>query len=87
MRAHGNGNKYRCVENLLAIVRGEVPYDRLRGLSARLVDLPAPEGQSQLVQDATWLVETYEPRAVLTNVTVENHGAYDGRFAVRAEIE
>lgn len=87
MRASGNGNKFRCVENLLAIIRGEVPYDRLRGLNPRLIDLPAPDGQSQLKQDAAWLVETYEPRAVLTGITVENSGAYTGNFAVKAEIE
>lgn len=87
MRASGNGNKFRCVENLLSIIRGEVPYDRLRGFDPRLIDRPAPEVQGEIVQEATWLVETYEPRAVLSGVTVENSGAHDGRFSVRAEIE
>lgn len=87
MRASGNGNKYRCVENLLAIVRGEVPYDRLRGMNPRLIDRPAPEVEGDIVRDATWLVETYEPRAALSSVTVENSGAQDGRFAIRADIE
>ena len=32
MLAKGNGDKRVCVNNLLAIVRGEVPYDRIRGL-------------------------------------------------------
>ena len=87
MRAKGNGNKYRCVENLLALIRGEVPYDRLRGMDPRLIDRPAPEVEGEIVEGATWLVETYEPRAALANVTVENSGAHDGRFSVRAEIE
>lgn len=87
MKSSGNGNKFRCVENLLSIIRGEVPYDRLRGMDPRMIDRPAPEVQGAILQEAAWLVETYEPRAVLDGISIENAGAYDGRFSVRAEIE
>ena len=31
MQAHGNGNPETCASNLLRTIRGEVPYDRVRG--------------------------------------------------------
>lgn len=86
MRAQGNGNKYRCVENLLAIVRGEVPYDRLRGLNPRLIDRPAPEVRGQLVQDATWLVETYEPRVDVDGVNIQLTDGPSGGLRVNVDI-
>lgn len=87
MRASGNGNKAVCVQNLLAIVRGEVPYDRLRGLDPRIVDKPAADAVADAVQDAEWMLGVYEPRAKLDNVYATNDDdAADGVFRVTAEI-
>ena len=38
MRAQGNGTPQICAANLLRTVRGEVPYDRLRGRDGTLID-------------------------------------------------
>ena len=64
MKAHGNGNPETCASNLLRIVRGEVPFDRVRGRDASLID--RPDGAEDTLADIEWLLETYEPR-----VTVE----------------
>ena len=40
MKAHGNGNPETCAFNLLRIVRGEIPYDRVRGRDGTLIDRP-----------------------------------------------
>ena len=61
MRASGNGSAQRCAENLLATVRGEVPYDRLKGLDARVVDKPYNEAQSLIQQDAEWVLTPTNP--------------------------
>ena len=41
MKAKGNGSPEQCVENLLLIVRGEVPFERLKGIDATLTDRPS----------------------------------------------
>lgn len=64
MKAHGNGTPETCASNLLRIVRGEVPFDRVRGRDGSLVD--QPNATEEATADAEWLLETYEPR-----VTVE----------------
>lgn len=86
MLAAGNGDKGNCVQNLLAIVRGEVPYDRLRGLDPRIVDRPAGEAVSEAVQDAEWMLGVYEPRAIIDGISAANDGADEGVFRVTADI-
>ena len=85
MKASGNGDKAVCVQNLLAIVRGEVCFDRLRGLDPRIVDRPAGEAVDDAVNDARWELRTYEPRAVVENITAYRDGD-PGDFRVNAEI-
>lgn len=86
MRASGNGDKYRCTENLLAIVRGEVPFDRLRGLSVSPIDGPVEKSAAAIQQDAKWVIETYEPRAQVENIQVSNGNGAEGNFSVLADI-
>ena len=87
MRASGNGSAQRCAENLLATVRGEVPYDRLKGLDARVVDKPYNEAQSLIQQDAEWVLETYEPRGTVKEITVTDGESFGGLFDVTAKLE
>lgn len=86
MKASGNGDKAVCVQNLLAIVRGEVCYDRLRGLDPRIVDKPAGEAASEAIQDAEWMLDTYEPRAVIRGLDVDQDDAASGGFLIKANI-
>ena len=87
MRASGNGNVHRCAENLLATVRGEVPYDRLKGIDARIIDKPAEEAQTLIQQDAEWLLETYEPRGIVKGILVAPGKTIGGLFNLTAEVE
>lgn len=86
MRAAGNGDKNVCVQNLLAIIRGEVPYDRIRGLDARTIDKPAADAADEIQKDAAWLLKTYEPRATVQSIQVSRGDAAGGEFSVTAEI-
>lgn len=86
MRASGNGGIAVCVQNLLAIVRGEVPYDRLRGLDPRIIDRPAADAVTEAVQDAEWMLGVYEPRSKLDSIGAVNDDAAEGVFRVTAEI-
>ena len=87
MRASGNGGASVCAHNLLRIVRGEVPYERVKGLDPRLIDSPLSVSAEDLEADAQWLVETYEPRVTLESVTVKPNGAAGGDFSIIADIK
>ena len=87
MRAKGNGTPQVCVNNLLRLFRGEVPYERVKGLDPRIVDRPISAADAQLRQDADWLVDTYEPRAEIKSITVAQADAVNGGLAVSAEIK
>ncbi len=84
MKAHGNGTPETCAENLLRIVRGEVPYDRVRGRDASLVDRTNAEDDA--IADAEWLLETYEPRVTAESIEVVPDSALSGDFVLTANI-
>ena len=87
MRARGNGNIAVCANNLLRMTRGDVPYERVKGLDPRLVDRPERDAEMELQQDAEWLINTYEPRAQEKSITIGGNDPTDGRFAVTVNIE
>lgn len=84
MKAHGNGTPETCASNLLRIVRGEVPYDRVRGRDGALVD--QPNAADEAVADAEWVLDTYEPRVDVESVT-SNSEAVNGDFALLVDIK
>lgn len=86
MRAQGNGLKQVCVQNLLAIVRGEVPFDRIRGLDSQVIDSPGADAADELRQDAAWLLRVYEPRATVESIDICSGDPENGTFAVTASI-
>ena len=86
MIAKGNGAPAVCANNLLKIVRGEVPFERVKGLDPRMIDIPAGEANISIQQDADWLLSTYEPRADVKSVNVQASDAVAGGFIVTADI-
>lgn len=84
MKEKGNGDVDVCAQNLLATVRGEVPYDRLRGLDPRIVDRPAGDAKDAAARDAEWVLKTYEPRIDLDGVDITQGD--NGDFGVTAKI-
>lgn len=87
MRASGNGDVNVCANNLLRIVRGEIPYERVKGLDPRLIDRPLEDAEMDIQQDAEWLLETYEPRGAVESVSVEQSDDSSGGFVVLAKIK
>lgn len=85
MKAHGNGNPETCASNLLRIVRGEVPYDRVRGRDGTLVD--QPNATDEAVADAEWVLETYEPRVNAESITGSGEAVKNGEFALLVDID
>ena len=87
MRSKGNGTHVVCVDNLLKIARGEVPFERVKGLDPRMIDRPLVEVAAELQQDAEWLLSTYEPRVTVTGIQVAQFDGVAGRFSVTAEVK
>lgn len=85
MKAHGNGNPETCASNLLRIVRGEVPYDRVRGRDGALVD--QPNATDEAAADAEWVLETYEPRVNAESITGSGEAVKNGEFALLVDID
>ena len=86
MRATGNGDVNVCASNLLRTFRGEVPFERIKGLDPRLIDRPIVEAEPDIQQEATWLLETYEPRATVNEIIISKSDAANGGFHVTADI-
>lgn len=86
MRATGNGAPRVCANNLLQITRGEVPFERVKGLDPRMIDRPLGVAEAEIQQDAEWLLETYEPRVEINAINIEPTDAPSGGFSVTADI-
>ena len=78
MQAHGNGNPETCASNLLRTIRGEVPYDRVRGRD---------RGADEAVADAEWVLETFEPRVNTKDIQINPEAGNPGNFITYVDIE
>lgn len=79
MKAQGNGTPETCASNLLRIVRGEVPFDRVRGRDGSLID--KANATDEAAVDAEWLLETYEPRVTVESVETVAEDPRSGAFS------
>ncbi|MGI5900470.1 MAG: early E1A protein [Christensenellales bacterium] len=87
MRSSGNGRPEVCVNNLLMTVRGEVPYERIKGLDSRIIDAPSSTIKNSLQADIRWLVGTYEPRASFDGIDLKALEAKIGGFELGANFD
>ena len=87
MKASGNGTPQTCVQNLLKTIRGEVPYERIKGIDRSLIDQPSETAAPDLAADVEFVVETYEPRVQLTDVELEALAAETGGFEINTSID
>lgn len=86
MKAKGNGNPAVCAANLLRLFQGEVPYERVKGLDPRIIDLPANEARIAAQQSADWLLDTYEPRVDVKSIEIQAADGVNGGYSVTAEV-
>ena len=84
MKASGNGAPEICVQNLLKTIRGEVPYERIKGIDRTLIDKPSETAATDLAADVEFLVET---RVQLSDSDLKALTAQAGDFELRASID
>ena len=87
MLRKNNSNPAVCVNNLIQIARGEVPYDRVKGVSYAQLDAPSAHAIDEIAEDAEWMLGTYEPRAEIESVEVTPTDAPNGHFAITTKIK
>lgn len=85
MLSKGNGNAEVTAQNLVKTIRGEVPFDRIRGIDISYTDRPASEIRNEIVNDVFETLEDYEPRVDVKNIDLQPEG--DGSFNINLEIE
>lgn len=84
IKGSGNGNIETCVENLLKIVQGEVPYSRLKGIDGDLID--QPNTSEELISGAEELIEEYEERANIDDISINTITSSHGDFTLTANV-
>ncbi len=87
MKASGNAAPETCVQNLLKTIRGEVPYERIKGIDRTLIDKPSGTAANDLAADVEFVVETYEPRVRLSSSDLVALVAQTGDFELRASTD
>ena len=87
MKASGNAAPETCVQNLLKTIRGEVPYERIKGIDRTLIDKPSGTAADELAADVEFVVETYEPRVRLSSSELVALAEQAGGFELRASID
>lgn len=87
MKSQGNGSPEQCAANLLRITRGEVPYERIKGLDASLIDKPSTLASPEIRADIEWVLSTYEPRMDLSKVSIEALLPNEGQYAINAVMK
>ena len=86
MLSKNNSSPESCVNNLMQITRGEVPYDRVKGVSADHNDGPITQVTDEIVDDTEWMLGVYEPRAEIDSIEVSPSEAENGHFIITANI-
>lgn len=85
MKAKGNGTPETCAANLLRIVRGEVPFDRVKGIDGTLID--KPNATDEAAADAEWVLSTYEPRVDVDSILTNPDAPISGDFSLLVNIQ
>lgn len=87
MRSQGNGIPTVCANNLLRLVRGELPFERVKGLDPSFIDKPLQSVNAEIETDAAWLIDTYEPRVQFVGVVMGEADAAGGEFCITANVK
>ena len=69
--AKGNKRILQNINNIINTVKNEVPYDRLMGRDPKNID-KTNKNRNALIEETYDLIKTYEPRATVKSVEIED---------------
>lgn len=84
MLSQGNSNAEVTARNLMKTYRGEVPYDRIRGIDGSFTDKPISQVIDDIDNDVRETIEEYEPRADVVDVNIS---ASNGKIEIGINID
>lgn len=84
MLSQGNSNAEITARNLMKTYRGEVPYDRIRGIDGSFTDKPISQVIDDIDNDVRETIEEYEPRADVVDVNIS---ASNGKIEIGINID
>lgn len=84
MLSNGNSNAKITARNLIKTYRGEVPYDRIRGIDGSFTDKPISKVIDNIDNDVRETIEEYEPRADVIDVAVS---LSNGKIEIELDID
>ena len=82
MRESGNGNPETCAFNILRMSRGEVAYERIKGVDGALIDAPATTAAGAAEADAIRQIEIFEPRMEVDDIVVTGQKVGDLNYDI-----
>lgn len=85
MLSKNNSSPEICARNLLKITRGEVPYERSKGISLS-TDKSATVAAPSAALDAEIVLSEYEPRINVESVDIVPDDTGNGVFTMIANI-
>ena len=68
MLAHGNGDAEITSQNLVKTVRGEVPYDRIKGVDSSFTDRPINDIKTDIENDVIETLEEYKKSIIFQTI-------------------
>lgn len=77
MRKNGNSRPDVCANNILSTIRGEVAYERVKGVDGRLHGQPMNTAASEAQTDAERQLEIFEPRIDVDHIEVTGNETGD----------
>ena len=85
MLAKGNGNVENCINNLIHVFRGEVPFERAMGFSRSYIGNVSGIEFAKMTVDTKRMLKAYEPRTEIDNIKVKNilAGDYQMEFILK----
>ncbi|NNJ30083.1 early E1A protein [Lacrimispora defluvii] len=87
MLASNNGDPRQCAANLLKLTRGENPFERIKGIDAAITDAPSASAQYDAIEEAEWVIDTYEPRVEIEGIDFDAQEAQSGDFSTITQIK
>jgi len=73
--------------NILKTKKGEIPYMRDMGINSDFIDKPISINKGTLITDVIQNIHTYEPRAKVKEVSIDDVTDGDVNIKVVVEIE
>ncbi len=86
MLAVGNGDMITCINNLMSMRRGECAYSRIKGIDQDILDDDVDSAELDLLEDAEFLMEQYEPRVSLDGVELQPEISQEGTYRVGVNL-